>query len=39
MIIDLIISILDWTIKIEHYHPRKCYFLLGLLTGIIIKVC
>lgn len=37
IIIDSIISLLDWTIRIEHYHPRKCYFLFGLLTGIAIK--
>lgn len=38
MIIDFVISALDWTIKVEHYHPRKCYFLLGVLVGVIINI-
>jgi hypothetical protein len=34
--IDFIIVLLDWIIDIEQYHPRKTYFILGLLFGIII---
>lgn len=35
--IDFIIASLDWICDIEQYHPRKCYFALGVLVGIIIK--
>jgi len=35
--IDFIIASLDWMLDIEQYHPRKCYFVLGLICGLIIK--
>jgi hypothetical protein len=35
--IDFTIALLDWIIDIEIYHPRKTYFFLGVLVGIIIK--
>jgi len=34
---DFIIALLNWTIDIEEEHPRKCYFLLGLLVSLIIR--
>jgi hypothetical protein len=36
MIIDFIISCLNYIIYVEENHPRKCYLLMGMILGIII---
>jgi hypothetical protein len=34
---DFVLYILDVLCDLEQYHPRKCYFVLGVLTALIIK--
>jgi len=35
-LIDFVLYILDILCDIEQYHPRKCYFVLGVLSALII---